>query len=195
ELGLAKTLDESAFEAGVSSPGAFSGAPRFASPEQFAGFGVDIRSDLYSLGVTLWVMVTGQTPFRGPSAEVMYKHQHAPLPCERLNDVPQPVIVFLEKLLQKDPAQRFQTPNELLKAMPTITGAIDARRRITRQSLQKTPSIASRGVTRKPAGRLAPKKISIARLFVTGSDVFGREEDIAFLDRAWANKNVNGVTI
>src|SRR5262249_21466476 len=74
DLGLAKTLDESASEAGISSPGGFVGTPEFASPEQFAGVGVDIRSDLYSLGVTLWVMVTGQTPFRGPSAEVMY-HQ------------------------------------------------------------------------------------------------------------------------
>jgi serine/threonine protein kinase len=84
-------------------------------------------------------MVTGQTPFRGPSAEVMYKHQHTPLPRERLKDVPQPVVVLLEKLLEKDPAQRFQTPNELLKAIPTITAAIDARRRITRPSLLKTP--------------------------------------------------------
>ena len=79
--------------------------------------------------------------------------------------------------------------------MPTITGAIDARRRITRQSLLKTPPTASRVGTRKPPARLAPKKISIARLPVTGSEVFGREEDIAFLDRAWANKDVNVVTI
>jgi serine/threonine protein kinase len=71
DLGLAKTVDESASEAGISSPGAFAGTPEFASPEQFAGVGVDIRSDLYSLAVTLWVMVTGQTPFRGPSAEVI----------------------------------------------------------------------------------------------------------------------------
>jgi serine/threonine protein kinase len=195
DLGLAKTLDESASEAGISSPGAFFGTPEFASPEQFGGVGVDIRSDLYSLGVTLWVMVTGQTPFRGTPAEVMYQHQHAPLPCERLKDVPQPVVVLLEKLLQKDPAQRFQTPNELLKAMPTITAAIDAQRRITRQSLQKTPSTASCVGTRKPPARVAPKKISVARLPVTGSDVFGREEDIALLDRAWANKDVNVVTI
>ena len=83
DLGLAKTLDESVSEAGISSPGAFVGTPEFASPEQFAGVSVDIRSDLYSLGVTLWVMVTGQTPFRGPSAEVMFQHQHAPLPRER----------------------------------------------------------------------------------------------------------------
>src|SRR5580704_14900035 len=79
--------------------------------------------------------------------------------------------------------------------MPTITGAIDAGRRITRQSLQKTPPTASRVGTRKPPTRLAPKKISVARLPVTGSDVFGREEDIAFLDNAWANKDVNVVTI
>jgi eukaryotic-like serine/threonine-protein kinase len=98
---------------------------------------VDIRSDLYSLGVTLWVMVTGQTPFRGPPAEVMYQHQHAPLPLERLKDVPQPVVVFLEKLLEKDPAQRFPTPNELLKTIPTVTDAIDQGRRIARHSLRR----------------------------------------------------------
>src|SRR5271165_2964165 len=195
DLGLAKTVDESASEAGISSPGAFAGTPEFASPEQFAGVGVDIRSDLYSFGVMLWVMVTGQTPFRGLSAEVMYQHQHAPLPSERLKDVPQPLVVLLEKLLEKDPAQRFRTPNELLKAMPTITGAIDARRRITRQSLLKTPPTVSRVGTRKPPARLATKKVSVARLPVTGSDVFGREEDIAFLDNAWANQPVNVVTI
>jgi serine/threonine protein kinase len=49
DLGLAKTLDESASEAGISSPGAFAGTPEFASPEQFAGVGMDIRSDLYLL--------------------------------------------------------------------------------------------------------------------------------------------------
>ena len=195
DLGLAKTVDESASEAGISSPGAFAGTPEFASPEQFAGVGVDIRSDLYSLGVTLWVMVTGQTPFRGPSAEVMYQHQHAPLPLERLKDVPQPVVVLLEKLLEKDPAQRFQTPDELLKAMPTITGAIEARRGITRRNLQQIPPPTSRVGTRKPPARLGPKKISVARLPITGSDVFGREEDIGFLDDAWANQQVNVVTI
>src|SRR5260221_2509439 len=49
--------------------------------------------------------------------------------------------------------------------------------------------------TRKPPKRLGPEKISVARLPVTGSDVFGREEDLAFLDDAWANKDVNVVTI
>ena len=183
DLGLAKPAPDAPAEAAISTPGAFAGTPEFASPEQFAGVGVDIRSDLYSLGVMLWEMVTGHALFRGSPAEVMYQHQHAPLPLEQLEDVPQPVVVLLEVLLEKDPARRFQNPTELLKAIPTITGAIDARRRITRQSLQKTPSTASRVGTRKPPARLGPKKISVARLPVTGSDVFGREEDIAFLDR------------
>ena len=125
----------------------------------------------------------------------MYQHQHGPLPRERLKDVPQPVVVLLEKLLEKDPAQRFQNPAELLKAIPRITSAVDARRRITRQSLLKTLPTASRVGTRKPPARLAPKNISVARLPVTGSDVFGREEDISFLNDAWANEKVNVVTI
>jgi serine/threonine protein kinase/tetratricopeptide (TPR) repeat protein len=195
DLGLAKTLGASASEAGISSPGAFAGTPEFASPEQFAGVGVDIRSDLYSLGVTLWEMVTGRTPFQGPSSEVMYQHQRARLPVEQLKNVPQPGVVLLEALLEKDPAQRFQNPTELLQALPKIADAIDTRRRVTCRSLMKTPSTASRAGTRKPPTKPAPRKISIARLPVTGSDLFGREEDIAFLDRAWANKEVNVVTI
>src|SRR5208282_3636104 len=128
DLGLAKPAPDAPAGAAISTPGGFAGTPEFASPEQFAGVQVDIRSDMYSLGVVLWEMVTGHVVFRGSPAEVMYQHQHAPLPLERLKDVPQPVVVLLEKLLEKDPAQRFQTPNELLKAIPTITGAIDARR-------------------------------------------------------------------
>ena len=125
----------------------------------------------------------------------MYQHQHARLPVEQLKDVPQPITVLLEALLEKDPARRFQNPTELLKAIPTVRDAIDTGRRITRESLRKMPSIASRVRTRKPPARLAPDKISVARLPVTGSDIFGREEDIAFLDDAWAKKDVNVVTI
>src|ERR1700736_2564810 len=167
DLGLAKTVDESASEAGISSPGAFAGKPEFASPEQFAGVQVDIRSDLYSLGVTLWMMVAGQTPFRGPPAEVMYQHQQAPLPLDRIRDVAQPLAILLEKLLEKDPAQRFQTPDELLKVMPTITGAIEEQRGTTRRNLQQIPPPSSRVGTRKPSARLGPKKTSVARLPIT----------------------------
>jgi eukaryotic-like serine/threonine-protein kinase len=78
DLGLAKALNEPAAQTEISTPGAFAGTPEFASPEQFAGVQVDIRSDPYSLGVTLWEMLAGQAPFRGSPAEVMYQHQHAP---------------------------------------------------------------------------------------------------------------------
>jgi hypothetical protein len=64
--------------------------------------------------------------------------------------------------------------------MPMITGALDAGHRVTRQRLLKTPSTPSRVGTRKAPARLAPKKVSVAGLPVTGSDLFGREEDIAF---------------
>jgi serine/threonine protein kinase/tetratricopeptide (TPR) repeat protein len=196
DLGLAKAApDAQPAEAAISTPGAFAGTPEFASPEQFVGVGLDIRSDLYSLGVVLWEMVTGHAVFRGSPAEVMYQHQHAPLPLDALEALPQPVVVLLEVLLEKDPSRRFQNPAELLKAIPTITGAIDTRRRIARQRLQKTPSATSRAGTRKPPARPAPKKISVARLPVTGSDVFGRDEDLVFLDRAWVSKDINVVTI
>jgi serine/threonine protein kinase/tetratricopeptide (TPR) repeat protein len=195
DLGLVKSFDEPGAQTAISMPGAFAGTPEFASPEQFAGVAVDIRSDLYSLGVTLWAMLTGALPFRGTPSEVMYRHQHARLPLQELEDLPQPVVVLLQTLLEKDPARRFQNPTELLKAIPTVTDALDRELRVTRRKLQKAPSAASLVGTRKPQTRLASKRISVARLPITGSDVFGREEDITFLDRAWANKDVNVVTI
>jgi len=158
DLGLAKAVNEPGSQIAISTPGGFVGTPDFASPEQFAGVQVDIRSDLYSLGATLWKMLTGQTPFRGTSAELMYQHLHAPLAIGQLDHVPQPVVVLIEVLLEKDPGRRFQNPAEFLKAVATIMAAIDARRRITRQSFQKAPPVASRAVTRKPPARLCTEE-------------------------------------
>ena len=127
DLGLAKAVNEpGSTQTTISIPGAFAGTPEFASPEQFAGADVDIRSDLYSLGVTLWEMLTGQAPFRGSPTEAMYQHQRVPLPVEQLGGVPQPLVVLLEVLLEKDPARRFQSPAELLKVMPMVRDAIEA---------------------------------------------------------------------
>src|ERR1700693_6330860 len=87
DLGLAKPAPDAPAETAISAPEAFAGTPEFASPEQFAGVAVDVRSDLYSLGVVLWEMVTGHAVFRGSPAEVMYQHQHSPLPLEKLEHI------------------------------------------------------------------------------------------------------------
>jgi hypothetical protein len=68
----------------------------------------------------------------------MYQHQHAPLPPERLKYVPPPVVVLLEKLLEKDPTRRFQAHTNFLKAIPTITRT--KGQRVTRQGLQCRPA-------------------------------------------------------
>jgi predicted ATPase len=195
DLGLAKAVNEAGSQTGISIPGGFAGTPEFASPEQFAGVGADIRSDLYSLGVALWEMVTGHVLFRGSPAEVMFQHQHAPLPLEQLESVPQPIVSLIEVLLDKDPKRRFQTPADLLKALPTIRAAIEGGRTIAYQSLGQMRDGRSHSVTRKPPTRQGPEKISVARLPITGSDIFGREDDIAFLDGSWANEDTNIVTI
>jgi WD40 repeat protein/serine/threonine protein kinase len=132
DLGLAKPTPDAPAEAAISIPGAFAGTPEFASPEQFAGIGADIRSDLYSLGVVLWQTLAGRTPFRGTPSEVIYQHQHSPLALEQLEAAPQPVIVLLEVLLQKDPARRFQNPGELLAVLPLVKDAVESRRRLVK---------------------------------------------------------------
>jgi serine/threonine protein kinase len=191
DLGLAKAVEESPVEMAISITGGFAGTPEFASPEQFAGVGVDIRSDLYALGVTLWTMLKGKTPFRGTPAELMYQHQHAPLPLEELKGVPQPVSVLMEVMLDKDPGRRFDSPTEFLNVTPNVIAAIAGGRTIARQTLQKKSP-----VNRVPIIlRQGPERISVARLPVTGNNFFGREEDIAFLDAAWANQQINVVTI
>src|ERR1700758_4428227 len=65
DLGLAKPAPDAPAQAAISMPGGFAGTPEYASPEQFAGLPIDIRSDLYSLGATFWEMLTGRVPFRG----------------------------------------------------------------------------------------------------------------------------------
>jgi TolB-like protein len=135
DLGLAKSLDEPGSQPAISTPGAFAGTPEYASPEQFAGLPIDIRSDLYSLGATFWEMLTGRAPFRGTPGEVMHQHQHAPLPLEQLRDVPGPLVVLLETLLQKDPATRPQSPAELQTLLRTLRVDLEVKGEAGKQSL------------------------------------------------------------
>jgi serine/threonine protein kinase len=133
DLGLAKVVAEANT---ISTSGSFTGTPGYASPEQFAGLGADIRSDLYSLGIALWEMLSGKLPFQGSSAELMYQHQHAALPIDKLRGVPASVIALLQVLLAKDPNQRFQTPAQLRKTLPKVREAIDSGVKLTADELR-----------------------------------------------------------
>jgi serine/threonine protein kinase len=109
DLGLAKSLDEPRAQTAISTPGIFAGTPEFASPEQFAGVEVDIRSDLYSLGVTLWEMLTSKAPSRGTPSEVMHQHQHAPLPLDLLENVHNQRSFYLRCSSKKTQGDVFRT--------------------------------------------------------------------------------------
>jgi serine/threonine protein kinase/tetratricopeptide (TPR) repeat protein len=114
DFGLVKLATGDIEESSASEPGIFLGTPRYASPEQISCGAVDIRSDLYSVGVTLWQMLTKAAPFIGTPSEVAAQHLQAPLPISKLKHFPQPMVALLTHLLEKDPKDRPQTPDDLL---------------------------------------------------------------------------------
>jgi serine/threonine protein kinase/Tfp pilus assembly protein PilF len=130
DFGLAKPLHYRTSERARSEAGIFFGTPHFASPEQCLGKEADNRSDIYSLGVTLWAMLTGHVPFEGMVTEVMQKHVHEPPPVERLEHVPKPVVSLIEALLEKDPANRPQSPYQLQTMIREVRETLGADRRI-----------------------------------------------------------------
>ena len=122
DYGVAKVMGPQS-EPGVEQTQAgFIGTPAFASPEQFAGAGqsrIDTRSDIYSLGVTLWYLLTGRTPFVGRTMEEIRARQTSELPLEQLKSLhlPGQVIALLKSMLAPDPKDRPQTARELLSAV------------------------------------------------------------------------------
>jgi TolB-like protein/Tfp pilus assembly protein PilF len=103
----------------VQTRAGFIGTPAFASPEQFNEAGqqpVDTRSDLYSLGLVFWYLLTGRTPFAGQTLEEVRAKQRGELPLEQLKaaHVPARVAGLLRSLLAVDPAKRPQNARELL---------------------------------------------------------------------------------
>jgi serine/threonine protein kinase/Tfp pilus assembly protein PilF len=146
DLGLAKVAAD---EPTISTDGVFTGTPGYASPEQFVGLVTDIRSDLYSLGITLWEMLTGKLPFQGSVGELMYQHQHAALPIEKMRSFPAPIVVLLEVLLAKSPDQRFQNPAELLRALSIAKEALLSGVPLTPEQLRAGEQIDTQPLKRK----------------------------------------------
>ena len=119
DFGLAKAIADAGGETDLTH-GEFVGTPNFASPEQFGSGPVDARSDIYSLGATLWFALTGLAPHSGSTIEEIRDRQtRNDLPVEQLvaRKVPEPIIKLLRCTLALDPARRPASARELVEAL------------------------------------------------------------------------------
>ncbi len=110
---------------GLTRSGIVVGTPEYMAPEQALGEAVDGRTDIYSLGVVIYRMLTGKVPFvRSGSMATAYAHVHDPPPPLRQMrpDVPKPVEAVVLKALAKRPADRFQTANQLANDLVVASG-------------------------------------------------------------------------
>jgi TolB-like protein/serine/threonine protein kinase/thioredoxin-like negative regulator of GroEL len=108
DFGLAKAIADAGNEMDLTA-GGFVGTPNFASPEQFESGPIDVRADIYSLGVTLWFALTGKTPFVGHSIEEIRSARRSnALPLEQLEGarVPSRLKSLLKSMLAFEPAAR-----------------------------------------------------------------------------------------
>lgn len=102
----------------LTKTGRMVGTPEYIAPEQLKDRPIDIRTDLYGIGVMMFEMLTGHVPFDGESAEaILMKHllEDAPPMSEVKPDLPQPNLFqpIVDKLMRKDPDERYQTATEL----------------------------------------------------------------------------------
>lgn len=115
DLGLAFTEESGEEQA--------AGTPHFMAPEQVLRKPIDHRTDLYALGCTFYRLVTGRTPFRGQTVKDILRAQvkDEAEPANKVeSSVPPEVAAIVQKLMQKEPADRYQSATELLEAVQTL---------------------------------------------------------------------------
>jgi len=154
DFGLAKDSDSNRT---ISGTGQIVGTPYYMSPEQAQGLSVDSRSDLYSLGATLYHMLTGKRPFEAPTPiSIVLKHiSEEPVPPRRIDpSIPENVCAVLAKMMAKKPEARHATAEELVREL---------------DSLKAAPASAVRPAPpRKPARQAAMIALPIAGLLIVG---------------------------
>ncbi len=129
DFGLAKAITDAGGEMDLTQ-GEFVGTPNFASPEQFGTDPVDERSDIYSLGATLWFALTGLVPHFGKTFEqIRDRKTRDDLPVVQLaaRKVPRTLVKLLRSMLAIDPGKRPASAHELMEALESC------RRKLTRR--------------------------------------------------------------
>lgn len=129
DFGIARSLRG----AGITGEGAIIGTPEYMSPEQVEGKEADQRSNIYSLGIILFEMVTGRVPFEGDTPlSVAYKHKNEipPVPKKLNSQIPQDLSRLILRSLEKSKEDRHQTAEEFLSELAKIEEGIPTAERI-----------------------------------------------------------------